>query len=147
MLLSLGVLRRVTGEAWALAGVISLLALKPLGFLSWTIVNYSPFGLFALLLVLGSLSKWLGARRRTDLVLTGLSSGLVFVSKQTRRPSQPSPWRGDSQTGGLASATPESRPGRACGWPPLIPGAARHASRRTGPPSTGGREHAEFADD
>jgi 4-amino-4-deoxy-L-arabinose transferase-like glycosyltransferase len=82
VLLTLGVLRRVTGEAWALAGALSLLALKPLGFLSWTIANYSPFGLLALLLALSCLARWLDGCRARDLALSGLASGLVFVSKQ-----------------------------------------------------------------
>ena len=82
VLLALAVLRRVASEGWALAGALSLLALKPLGFLSWTIVNYSPLGLFALLLALASLARWLEGRRWAHLALAGLASGLVFVSKQ-----------------------------------------------------------------
>jgi hypothetical protein len=82
VLLSFAVLRRTAGAGWALAGGILLLALKPLGFFSWTIANYSPFGLLALLLALAALVRWLDQRRTADLLLTGLASGLVFVAKQ-----------------------------------------------------------------
>jgi hypothetical protein len=82
VLLSFAVLRRTAGFGWAFAGALLLLALKPLGYLSWTIANYSPLGLFALLLALAALARWLDERRRADLALAGLASGLVFVAKQ-----------------------------------------------------------------
>jgi hypothetical protein len=82
VLLSLGVLRRVAGEAWALGGALSLLALKPLGFPLWTIANYSQLGLVALLLVLWSLLRWLERGRGKDLVLVGFAGGLAFLAKQ-----------------------------------------------------------------
>jgi hypothetical protein len=82
VLLAFAVLRRAAGERWAFAGALLLLALKPLGFFSWTIANYSPLGLLALLLALAALARWLGTRRPLDLALAGLASGLVFVAKQ-----------------------------------------------------------------
>jgi hypothetical protein len=82
VLLAFAVLRRAAGERWAFAGALLLLALKPLGFFSWTIANYSPLGLLALLLALAALARWLETRRRRDLALVGIASGLVFVAKQ-----------------------------------------------------------------
>lgn len=82
VMLVLAVLRRVTSEAFALAGALSLLALKPLGFQLWTLANYSQVAMAALLLTLWALLRWLARPRGTDLALAGLAGGLVFLSKQ-----------------------------------------------------------------
>jgi hypothetical protein len=82
LLLVLRVLRSLASEGWALAGALSLLALKPLAFQLWTMANYSQVGALALLGVLAAVCAWLERRRGALLVLAGVAGGLAFLAKQ-----------------------------------------------------------------
>lgn len=76
------ILRELAGPRAAWLGAVSLLALKPLAFPMWTIVNYSQLAmLFALAAILACLQH-LARRRGPWLLATGVGIGLTFATKQ-----------------------------------------------------------------
>jgi hypothetical protein len=82
VLLVFDLLRQMVPRGWACAGAISVIALKPLGFPLWTIVNYSQFAMLFSLLALCALFRFLPERRLGWLAVAGLAVGATLVTKQ-----------------------------------------------------------------
>ncbi len=76
------ILRRTSGRRAALVGAILLLALKPLAFPLWTVVNYSQIGMLLCLLTVWTVLRFLHGRGAGWLVATGAAIGLTLVTKQ-----------------------------------------------------------------
>lgn len=82
VLLTFAILRPLAGPRGALAGAVALLALKPLGFPLWTIVNYSQLAMLFCLAALFSLVLHTERGRRGALLGAGFFVGLTVVTKQ-----------------------------------------------------------------
>lgn len=77
-----GILRFFVGSRWALWGAVAFLAVKPLGFPLWTMINYSQIAmLFCLAAVLATL-HFLWGRRGWWLLAAGFGVGMTAITKQ-----------------------------------------------------------------
>jgi 4-amino-4-deoxy-L-arabinose transferase-like glycosyltransferase len=81
-LFTFGILRRVLDARAAWLGGLAFLALKPLGFPLWTIVNYSQLAMLACLGSLFATVRFFEARRPRWLLAAGLGIGLAAAAKQ-----------------------------------------------------------------
>ncbi len=82
VLAAYAILVSMVGRRAALLGALSLLALKPLGFPLWTIVNYSQVAMLWCLVVVLCVLRFLPEQRSTWLFAAGIGVGLTVVTKQ-----------------------------------------------------------------
>ena len=76
------ILRQRVGERIAVGTAVAMLALKPLGFPLWTIVNYSQLAMLACLASLYALVRYVEGTRGPWLAVSGLCIGLTILTKQ-----------------------------------------------------------------
>lgn len=82
VLLVHALLRRSAGSRTALLGGLAVLAIKPLGFRLWTIVNYSQLAILLCLAAVLLMFRFLESRRDAWLVAAGAAVGLAVLTKQ-----------------------------------------------------------------
>jgi hypothetical protein len=82
VLLVFDLLRQLVPPGWAWAGAIGMIALKPLAFPLWTIVNYSQLAMLFSLLALFAFFRFLPERRLGWLAASGVAVGAALATKQ-----------------------------------------------------------------
>lgn len=82
VLLVYAILRAVVAPRWALFGALAVLAVKPLGFPLWTIVNYSQLAFLFCLASIWAVLRFLPRRQLPWLGAAGVAVGLTIVTKQ-----------------------------------------------------------------
>ena len=76
------ILRSMAGARWALVGAVAFLAVKPLAFPLWTILNYSQLAMLFTLAAMGAVLRFIAHGRLRWLVVAGLAVGCTLVTKQ-----------------------------------------------------------------
>lgn len=76
------IVRRVSGERWAVAAIVGYGAMSVWAFPAWTFSFYSPYSSLFALLALERLLAWGESRRSIDLLAVGLAVGLSTTFKQ-----------------------------------------------------------------
>jgi hypothetical protein len=81
-LLCFAILRQLVSTRWAVCGGLAMLALKPLAYPLWTIVNYSQVAMLFVLLALWAWLRAIPERRGVWILLAGVFIGLAGMAKQ-----------------------------------------------------------------
>jgi hypothetical protein len=82
ILLTVAILARIVPARAALLGGLALLAIKPLGYMAWTVISYSPLSLLFALGALWALLMALPGHQARRLFAAGLAVGLAAIAKQ-----------------------------------------------------------------
>ncbi len=82
VLLAVAILARVVSARAALLAGVALLAVKPLGYPLWTIVNYSQVALTLALAAIWLLQQAIAQQRARSWLVTGLAIGCTGLAKQ-----------------------------------------------------------------
>jgi 4-amino-4-deoxy-L-arabinose transferase-like glycosyltransferase len=81
-LLTYAILRPLVGARWALLAGFAFLAIKPMGFPLWTIVNYSQIAMLFCLASILVFQRFIETHRLSYLVAAGLGVGTAIITKQ-----------------------------------------------------------------
>ncbi len=76
------ILRKLVSTRAAFVGALAFLAVKPLAFPLWTIINYSQVAMLFTLASMAAVLRFIATRRHRWLVAAGLGVGLTLVTKQ-----------------------------------------------------------------